>query len=475
MHSLVWFRNDLRVHDNPALHYALQDQEDATKPQVQAVYVLCDEFITSHPVGARKLWFVRETLRELQIDLAASGIKLDLLRVAKAKDIPTAIVNHCQKHNIGKVTCNAEYPLDEIQRDRATKHACEKADIDFKRYHDRCLVPPGALHTQQGDTYKVFTPFSKAWKKLVAEMRLDVYSPPKGNRKGNVDESALENCFKGLELEPLSDYWAPGEQAALKQLKKFCAEDIHTYHERRDFPAMAGTSGLSPYLAVGSLSPKQCLTAASLASDEHWSAAPGISVWVNELIWREFYMHVAAAFPEVCRYKPLQAYTDQVSWSYKESVFNAWCEGKTGVPIVDAAMVQLNTTGWMHNRLRMIVAMFLCKNLAIDWRWGERYFMQQLIDADFCANNGGWQWSASTGTDAAPYFRIMNPITQSERYDPKAEFICSQLPEFNGVKAKGVHRGEGAEGYPKPLVDVKLSRKQAIERFAEAKDKEVSL
>ncbi|WP_020209625.1 deoxyribodipyrimidine photo-lyase [Gilvimarinus chinensis] len=478
MQTLVWFRNDLRIHDNPALHYALQDSVNYKSSRVSGIYILCGEYVKSHPMGKRKLWFIRESLRELQQTLAQCGIALEFLWVAKAADIPASIIDYCQRFNFERLTCNAEYPLDELNRDRATKHACEQADIEFKRYHDRCLVPPGALHTQQGDTYKVFTPFSKAWKRLVSETSLQVYpapqAQPKNRQKFSANPEALEKCFASFDPDDMSEFWQPGEQAALERLSEFCREDIHDYNKLRDFPAVEGTSGLSPYLAVGALSPKQCLLAASLASDEHWSAAEGVSVWVNELIWREFYMHIAAAFPQVSRYKPMQDYTDNVQWLNDEQTYAAWCRGETGVPIVDAAMVQLNTTGWMHNRLRMITAMFLSKNLGVDWRRGEHYFMQQLIDADFCANNGGWQWSASTGTDAAPYFRIMNPITQSERYDPGGEFIRSQLPQFHNTDKKSLHTGEGVTSYPKPLVDVKISRKQAIERFAQAKETETT-
>lgn len=472
MNTLVWFRSDLRVHDNPALHHGLNREEEG-EDSVNALYIICDEYIKTHPVGPRKLWFTRQALLNLQESLAEAAIKLDIIRVKKSADIAQALLKHCLDHKIDQVNCNAEYPWDELQRDRGARDLCEEHQITFKRYHDRCLIPPGALTTKQGDPYRVFTPFSKAWRQLIDQTSLTVYPKPSRKQALQWDSEAIVNKFSGLPLSEMDDdHWAPSEQRALAQLGNFCKVGIEDYHELRDFPAEPGTSCLSPYLSLGLLSPKQCFIAAANSVSGHWTQSPGVSTWLNELIWREFYMHVAVAFPQVCKHKPMQTYTDKVPWRKDTKVFDAWCEGKTGVPIVDAAMRQLNNTGWMHNRLRMITAMFLSKNLAIDWRWGEQYFMEQLVDGEFCANNGGWQWSASTGTDAAPYFRIMNPITQAERFDPKGEFIRRYVPELADLTGKKIYSGEGAKGYRKPIVDVKLSRKQAIERFASVNKQE---
>lgn len=471
MSRLVWFRSDLRVTDNPALHYACDDQAD-----VQAVFILCDQYVESHPIGPRKLWFIRESLKDLAVNLQKSGIELSLLRVAKARDIPAKLMAFCKEMGIKSLYCNAEYPIDEIERDRKVKASCEGADIAFRRYHDRCLIPPGMLKTGQGSVYRVFTPFSKAWKEKIKSARLEAYLAPETGRGKKAKDAtrAIDQCFARCDLRPEPDHWQPGENIAQRKLEEFCDNALLEYDEQRDTPAEPGTSRLSPYLSIGSLSPKQCYLAAAARVKGDWEKHSGVNTWINELIWREFYMHIAQAFPALSRHKPMQAYTDGFPWRYDKTLFQRWCNGETGIPIVDAAMRQLNNTGWMHNRLRMVTAMFLCKNLKIDWRWGERYFMEQLIDADFCANNGGWQWSASTGTDAAPYFRIMNPVSQSERHDPDGQFIRRYVSELAELNNKDVHTGRGAAAYCDPIVDLKRSRQEAIDLFKSLKSNEAT-
>ena len=235
-------------------------------------------------------------------------------------------------------------------------------------------------------------------------------------------------------------------------------------------PAVDGTSTLSPYLAAGVLSPRQCLRAAVEANrGRAGSGKMGVTTWISELIWREFYRHIVIGFPRVGMNRPFRLETDRLPWRYDEGQFQAWCAGRTGVPIVDAGMRQLAETGWMHNRVRMITAMFLAKDLFIDWRWGERHFMRHLVDGDFASNNGGWQWSASTGTDAAPYFRIFNPFRQSRRFDPKGDYLRRFVPELASVSAGEIHEPHRnvslRTDYPTPIVDHANARKQAIEAF----------
>ncbi|HBT32829.1 MAG TPA: deoxyribodipyrimidine photo-lyase, partial [Pusillimonas sp.] len=237
-----------------------------------------------------------------------------------------------------------------------------------------------------------------------------------------------------------------------------------------DFPATPGTSQLSPYLAAGLISVRQCLYAALQANQgELETGRAGILTWVNELLWREFYLQLMYSFPALSMHRAMKPETEAVVWRDAPDDFNRWCKGDTGVPIVDAAMRQLNDTGWMHNRLRMVVAMFLSKNLLIDWRYGERYFMQNLVDGELAANNGGWQWSASTGADAAPYFRVFNPVSQSQRFDPEGKFIRKWVPELKEVDTKEIHDPlpltREVCGYPVIMVDLKVTRQRAIEAF----------
>ena len=250
---------------------------------------------------------------------------------------------------------------------------------------------------------------------------------------------------------------------------------IDAYGNARDFPALNGTSALSPYLACGAISPRQCLAAATAADGQRLQAGrAGPTAWITELIWREFYRHVLVGFPRVCRNRAFKVQTDRIRWRRDEDDFGSWCAGRTGVPIVDAAMRQLLETGWMHNRLRMVVAMYLTKDLFIDWRQGERFFMTHLVDGDFASNNGGWQWAASTGTDAAPYFRIFNPISQSRRFDPDGTFIHRYCPELADLGGRAIHDpaalpppARGAIDYPDPIVDHTRARARVMAAFRE--------
>ncbi len=274
-----------------------------------------------------------------------------------------------------------------------------------------------------------------------------------------------------------SQLFPAGEEAALQRLRRFCREDVQDYQQQRDFPAVAGTSCLSPYLALGILSPRQCVNRLRAECPEVLENADGGAfIWLNELIWREFYRHLLVAYPRLCQHHPFIGWTDAVIWNHSEQQLIAWQQGRTGYPIVDAAMRQLNETGWMHNRLRMISASFLVKDLLIDWRQGERYFMSQLLDGDLAANNGGWQWAASTGTDAAPYFRIFNPTTQGERFDQDGVFIRRWLPELAAVPDSDIHqpwrwaeRQQQSLDYPPPLVEHKQARLATLAAFEAAK------
>ena len=271
-------------------------------------------------------------------------------------------------------------------------------------------------------------------------------------------------------IATVHECWPIGESAAHKRLEQFCENKLSDYKKKRDFPALASTSQISAYLAQGILSSNQCLhlmfDALQVDTISQLCSHAGAACWLSELVWREFYQYIAYHFPRVCQHQPFKSVTKKIIWTQNAEHLKAWQSGKTGIPIIDAAMRQLNQTGWMHNRLRMLVAMFFSKNLFLDWRLGEHYFMQQLIDGDFASNNGGWQWSASTGTDAAPYFRVFNPIAQSKKFDPHGEFIKRYCPELAMLHAKQIHQPNTQDlDYPPPIVDLNATRADAIAAF----------
>ncbi|KAF9322806.1 hypothetical protein BG006_002041, partial [Podila minutissima] len=279
----------------------------------------------------------------------------------------------------------------------------------------------------------------------------------------------------GLDVAEIQRLFPAGEQAAHARLNEFVQQRAAQYHVRRDVPhEQQGCSMLSAYLNAGVLSMRQCVVAARAANRNKIVAGDeGLKTWIKELGWREFYRNILVSFPRVCKSRAFQPITEKIQWSDNQVHFRAWCQGKTGFPIVDAGMRQLNTIGYMHNRLRMIVACFLVKDLMINWQWGEKYFMQQQIDGDLASNNGGWQWSASTGTDAQPYFRVFNPLLQSQRFDPNGIFIRRWVPELKGLTDKQIHEPHkiltpaqfAKLSYPKPIVDHATAKTRYVEEF----------
>jgi deoxyribodipyrimidine photo-lyase len=469
MTALAWLRNDLRLHDNPALHAAAALQQG-----VIAVYVHCDAYVSRFPIAPARLDFVRRHLRLLTSELARHHIALRVLRVAQATEIAPALARLAQEQGAHHCFFNAEYPLDELTRDQQVNQLLRAQGMTVKRCHDRVIIPPGKVRNEAGAPYKVFTPYKRKWLQLAQTLPLRPLEAPAHQATlacAPASAEEIDRLFEGQTLRDLGAHWPAGEAVARERLQRFVAQDLSSYQAQRDLPAVAGTSGLSPYLAVGALSPRQALAAVLAHTGGDWNQDSGVSTWIGELIWREFYQHLVTDYPQVCMHRAMQGHTEAFPWRHDPEDYARWCEGRTGIPIIDAAMRQLNATGWMHNRLRMLVAMFLSKNLQIDWRWGERYFMEQLIDGDFAANNGGWQWSASTGTDAAPYFRIFNPITQSQRFDPQGQFIRAWVPELAGLSDKAIHAPHltpsgPPPAYPAPMVDLGASRKATIDLFA---------
>lgn len=463
---LVWFRNDLRTVDHSALWNAAQ------KGPVVACYFITPEQWRRHDMAACRVNFLLRTLKVLRTDLKTLGMPLIVEQVPDFAQVPKVLLRLARTHNCKQVYWNDEYPIDEQRRDLACEKALAKHAIQVYRFHDTLVAPPGSVTRNDGGPFKVFTPFKKAWLRLL-EQRLPEVLPAPEPQPWRVHRlGAIPSSLPGFAGEPsFRALWLAGQAEAQRRLRVFAGQALLVYDQKRDFPAVEGTSQLSPYLAVGAISPRQCLlTCLSANRGEFDSGNQGARTWLNELIWREFYQHIVVAFPHVCMNKPFLLNTERVRWRTANSDFRQWCEGRTGVPIVDAGMRQLLQTGWMHNRVRMIVAMFLSKNLLIDWRRGERFFMQHLIDGDFAANNGGWQWSASTGTDAAPYFRVFNPFSQAARFDADGQYIYRYVPELRTVEASYLHdpaklAANRSANYPPLMVDLKSSRLNAIEAF----------
>ena len=455
--SLIWFRNDLRVADNTALWNAAQ------KGSVIALYTLTPKQWKSHDMAQIKIDFIRRNLIELESQLAKLKIPL-LLRVCPDySTIPDTLVEVAKATGATSVFWNRENLVNELERDCQSKIALNKVGIECRSYEDALIVPPGQVLNGSGQMYKVFTPFFRNWFEQVQSLPPELLHKPDPQESIELASDSVPNCFAQIAIASNSEQWPAGEISALKNLSEFVSDRVGDYEKYRDIPLHEGTSSLSPYLSLGVISARQCL----MASNSGVNAEP----WKRQLAWRDFYNHLVCAHPDIVRGKPFQRKTEKIRWRENKDDFAAWTEGRTGQPFVDAGMRQLKQTGWMHNRLRMITAMFLTKNLFIDWHLGEQHFMQNLIDGDFALNNGGWQWSASTGTDAAPYFRIFNPFSQSKRFDPSGDFIRAYIPELREVSNNALHdpsklENERPSNYPSLIVDIKSSRAAAIEKFS---------
>ncbi|MDG1873243.1 MAG: deoxyribodipyrimidine photo-lyase [Mariniblastus sp.] len=468
MSSLVWFRRDLRATDNKALFQAALEATDG----LIGLFVITPQQWKSHDDADCKVKFWLDNLRELSLTLAKYRIPLRIETCDSYAEVPDVITKFAQAHHCDSLYFNREYEVHEVRRDNLVSQECESGGIAVRRFHDRVLVSPHEIKTKEGKFYSVFTPYRKVWETKVHDWAVSVGSPKKQPESG-LEASEIPTQIAGFDFKDChNDAWKPGEKAALTRLKQFSQNNIEGYSEARNIPSVDGTSFLSPYLAAGVISPRQCLNEA-LATEGEAAEQEGAKQWISELCWRDFYTHVMVAVPRVSMHQPFKLKTNALNWRTDSADFEAWANGQTGYPIVDAGMRQLNQTGWMHNRLRMVTAMFLTKHLLIDWRKGERYFMQKLIDGDLSANNGGWQWSASTGTDSVPYFRIFNPFSQSKRFDVEGAFIKQMCPELRRVPSAALHdpkklskviEEKGLE-YPDFVVDYKEGRERALAAF----------
>jgi len=468
MKTLVWFRNDLRVNDHPALH------DSCARGPVEAVFLLATEQWRKHDVGANRLAFLLDTLHCLGTELAALNIPFHVIEAPTFREAPAALIALAGRVGASALACNEEYPLNERVRDSHVRNDAVAAGLEVRMCPGSAILPPGAVLTGSGDPYTVFSPFKRRWLATVdAGILTPLPAPAPQPVSGTAFRAAIPDAVEGVSrAQGPACFWPGGAAEAERRLEAFLSGHAADYHVARDFPARPGTSQLSPYLSIGSISARTCIHAAVQANQGRLSGGlAGIENWISELIWRDFYRHVIALFPHVSRGQAFRPEMDQVPWRHAPEEFAAWQAGRTGYPLVDAAMRQLLRTGWMHNRLRMLTAMFLTKHLLIDWRQGERHFMQQLVDGDFAANNGGWQWSASTGTDAAPYFRIFNPITQAQRFDPDGAFVRAHVGELTGVTGKAIFEPQryGISGYPAPIVEHRYARERALATFKAAR------
>lgn len=479
-----WFRRDLRLHDNTALSAAVHDSGGAVLP----VFIFDERLLRGRFAGAARTRFLLEALHELDIGLRELGSRL----IVRRGDPQRELADLLEASGAGGVYWNRDYSPFAVRRDSAIKQELREQGYTARSFKDAVIWECDEIMTQNGSPYTVYTPYARRWRALVDAQPILVQAAPERLQTADFDLAALAAPIPGLaDLGLQTDQQAipGGESHARRLLDEFTdlrrAHAIANYAAERDLPALPGTSRLSAHLRLGSVSPRACLAAALAAADRGRNdVLPGVNTWVSELAWRDFYVQVLYHHPHVLRGAFKQQY-DAIDWQNNEDWFAAWCAGRTGYPIVDAAMRQLNSEAWMHNRARMIVASFLTKDLLIDWRWGEAYFMQQLVDGDPAANNGGWQWAAGTGTDAQPYFRIFNPTSQGQKFDPDGAYVHRYVPELATVPPKHIHapwrmaeadqRRFGVvigRDYPEPLVDHKIQRERALELYKVARGNE---
>ena len=469
--ALVWFRRDLRAEDHAALFHALESARE-----VFCVFVFDTQILDALPSRSdRRVEFIWEALVELAASLEALGGNLCVLHGLAREEVPALAV----RLGAQAVFANRDYEPQAIERDLAVERRLLQAGIAWHSFKDQVVFERDELLTQAGKPFTVFTPYKNAWLRQLNDSCLRAHPVASVARslarapQARVPE-LLQIGFERTNLKQLR--LLPGASGAKALLSDF-RERIGRYHEQRDYPALRGPSYLSTHLRFGTLSVREALRTAREAE------GVGAQTWISELIWREFYFQILYHFPHVAEHA-FKTDLDRLPFPNRAELFRAWCEARTGYPLVDAAMRQIAQTGYMHNRLRMVVASFLVKDLLVDWRWGERYFAQHLTDFDLAANNGGWQWAASTGCDAQPWFRVFNPVTQSEKFDPGGRFIRMYLPELERVPDRFIHAPwsmppleQQACGvrigtdYPAPIVDHARSRQAALSLYGRGRDR----
>ncbi|WP_111859858.1 cryptochrome/photolyase family protein [Acinetobacter sp. CFCC 10889] len=467
--QLIWFRQDLRIQDHSALWHATQEG------QTIAFIALSPQQWRKHHDAPIKINFYLKQLEQLQQQLKKLNIPVIIDIIPEWKNLAAHVLQHCQNLNIENIHANIECGINELQRDFQVQQLLNQHGHDLILYHDRSIFPVGSIRNKSNQPYQVFGAFKKYCYDQLSISIPQSYPIPAPQNFLDIEHKIKHDIpnLQQLGFEPnhFNSTWQVGENHTHTVLDNFIEYQVKDYQTARDFPHLEATSQLSPYLNLGILSIRQCLNALFRQQHGHFHIDNiGQQTWLDELLWREFYQHILFDFPRVSKNLPFKINTQYLKWRNSPEDLNAWQQGKTGIPIVDAGMRQMLKTSWMHNRVRMIVAMFLSKNLLIDWRLGEQWFMQHLIDGDLAANNGGWQWCASTGTDSVPYFRIFNPISQSQKFDENGDYLRKWLPEIAHLDAKTIHAPYAKNpnlqlDYPKPIVDLKMSRLRAIEAF----------
>ena len=480
----MWFRRDLRAFDNAALHHALKSCD-----QVHCVFVFDREILDALPRQDRRVEFIWEAITELneQLALLAANHNMKgaglIVQHAVASD---ALPLLCQQLNVDAVFANHDYESQALARDAKVQALLEGKGTTFHTFKDHVIFERDEVLTLAGKPYSVFTPYKNSWLKKVDAFYLKPYpidshaaalaALPSSHQQGVPSLEAI-----GFEKTNLHTLKIPTGATGGAQLFDEFISRMDAYGETRNFPAVKGPSYLGVHLRFGTVSIRQL---ASAGLDQQRAGSDGAAVWLSELVWRDFYVQILANFPHV-GHDAFKAEYDKIQWEQgadAEALFVAWCEGRTGYPLVDAAMAQINQTGYMHNRLRMVVASFLVKDLGLDWRRGERYFAEKLNDFDLSANNGGWQWAASSGCDAQPYFRIFNPVSQSEKFDRDGKFIRRYLPALEKLPTKALHcpwlaspielAAAGVtlgKTYPYPVVKHDEARALTLQRYAVVK------
>ncbi len=427
--NICWFRRDLRLDDNAALYHALKDD----KP-VLPVFIFDKNILDQLEIKAdRRVEFIHSVLEEMQTDLKTMGSSLEVY-YGYPEDVYKQLL---KKYKIEKVFTNTDYEPYAIERDDAIEKLLSQHGASLHRYKDQVIFEKKEIVKDDGTPYTVFTPYSRKWKASLNEFYIKSYPVKKYTENFFRQKAVAIPSLKSMGFEEV-DKPFPSAQLNTALIKK--------YKEQRDYPAIHGTSKLGVHLRFGTISIRKLATKATTLSD----------TFLNELIWRDFYHMILWNFPHVGKAKAFKTEYDLIKWRNNEKEFERWCNGTTGYPIVDAGMRELNETGFMHNRVRMITASFLTKHLLIDWRWGEAYFAEKLLDYDFAANNGGWQWAAGSGCDAAPYFRIFSPTRQTENFDKDLKYIRKWVPELDELT------------YPLPMVDHDFARKRCLEVYSKA-------
>jgi len=440
--ALVWFRRDLRAHDHAALHAAL-----AAHGAVHCAFVFDTEILDALPGRAdRRVDFIWQSVRELAGALAAAGGGLHVLHGRARTEIPALAA----RLGVAAVYANRDYEPQAIDRDREVEGRLAASGIAWHTRKDHVVFELAEVLTGAGQPYSVFTPYRNAWLRKLDAFFLRSY--PVARRSARLARAGTPlPSLAALGFEPAPMGLPAGASGGRRLFADF-KRRIDDYAKKRDYPALKGPSYLSVHLRFGTVSIRE------LARFAWRRQGAGAATWLSELCWRDFYQAVLAARPDVVD-RAFRPQYDALVFDDDERLWRAWCEGRTGYPLVDAAMRQLNTTGYLHNRLRMVTASFLVKDLGIDWRRGERYFAEKLNDYDLAANNGGWQWAASTGCDAQPWFRIFNPVTQSRKFDPRGRFIRKYLPELAHLNDEEIHAPRA------PVVDHAAARVRTLARY----------